>query len=414
MTSETKQVRSAKRGAGKAVRGLLALAPVLVLAACGGAGGAPEERTDTNADALVSQLVWPISGWVTQNTAPPPGHPGIDIGAGVGTPIFAAASGAVVGPFNDPGGYGCNVVINHTGGGSLYSGIVTVYGHMSDIVVSPGTEIAQGTLIGYSGGAAGAPCSGNSGGPHLHFEIRQDLVSVRGWDGSVHVGSQIAALDPIDTFIPGLPEGTPDCESACGNFGCHCVDGQCSGGFCPGTGCTAAETEACGHFGVNCVDHQCSGGFGNGTGCTARETIDCGHFGVNCVDHQCAGGFGPGTGCTARETLDCGNYGCGCVDHQCSGGFCPGTGCTARETLDCGNYGVNCVDHQCSGGFGEGSGCTARETLDCGNYGCGCVDHQCSGGFCPGTGCTAHETLGCSDKGCGCAGGACTGGASCG
>jgi hypothetical protein len=387
---------------------LLGLATLLLMAACGGAGESAPEEVSHNVEALTGQLIWPMSGTVTQNSAPAPGHPGIDIGAAVGTPIFAAASGAVVSPFNDPGGYGCNVVMNHTGGGSLVSGIITVYGHMSDIVVSPGTEIAAGTLLGYSGGAAGAPCSGNASGPHLHFEIRNDLVSVRSWDGSVHVGSQVTALDPVDTFIPGLPADTASCEDACGHFGCHCVAGQCSGGFCPGTGCTDEETAACGNYGVNCVDHQCAGGFGPGTGCTARETLDCGNFGANCVDHQCSGGFAPGSGCTAKETLDCGNFGVNCVDHQCAGGFGPGSGCTARETLDCGNYGVNCVDHQCAGGFGPGSGCTARETMDCGNYGCGCVDHGCSGGFCPGTGCTARETLDCDAKSGTCAGGVCS------
>jgi hypothetical protein len=373
MTSD-KHLGWSARGIG----GLIAIAPLMLHAACGGAPASPDEVVARDTDELTSQLVWPVSATVTQNSAPPPGHPGIDLGAPVGTPVFAAASGNVVTPFWDPGGYGCNVVINHSGGDSLSSGIITVYGHLSNIVVSPDTSIAQGTLIGFSGGAAGAPCSGNSSGPHLHFEIRNNLSSVRGWDGSVHVGSWVNALDPIDTYIEGLPEGTADCEAACANFGCHCVDGQCSGGFCPGTGCTAEETAA------------------------------CGNYGVNCVDHQCAGGFGPGTGCTARETLDCGNYGANCVDHQCSGGFGAGTGCTARETLDCGNYGVNCVDHQCSGGFGPGSGCTAGETIACGNFGCGCVDHQCSGGFCAGTGCTAHETLECEKQGQSCAGHQCT------
>jgi hypothetical protein len=330
----------------------LALFVLILVAACA-QSSAPTDEAVQSGSEKESQLIWPMTGSVTQNTAPYPGHPGIDIGAPVGTPVYAAADGAVVDPFQDPGGYGCNVVINHTGGGSLSSGIVSIYGHLSSIDVSPGAQISAGTLIGHSGGAPGNPCSGNATGPHLHFELRNNSTSIRGWDYSVHVGSPITALTPIDTSIDGLGE-SGSCDAACANYGCQCVAGQCSGGFCPGTGCTADETAACGAFGVNCVDHQCMGGYGPGTGCTAKETIDCGNYGVNCVDHQCMGGYGPGSGCTARETIDCGNYGCDCVDHQCNGGFCPGTGCTARETLDCGNYGCGCAGHKCSGGFCPG------------------------------------------------------------
>jgi len=217
------------------------------------------------------------------------------------------------------------------------------------------------------------------------------------WDGT-GPRADVCGTAPAPAF---------DCNEACGKFGCACVDGACSGGYCPGTGCTDQETRNCAAFGVNCVDHQCQGGYGEGSGCTARETLDCAAFGCGCVDHKCNGGACDGTGCTARETLNCGGFGVNCVDHQCSGGYGPGTGCTARETANCAAFGVNCVDHQCAGGYGPGSGCTARETLDCGNVGCGCVDHHCSGGFCPGTGCTARQTLDCEAQGKGCANGAC-------
>ncbi|MFO0618657.1 MAG: M23 family metallopeptidase [Polyangiaceae bacterium] len=358
---------------------LSSLLAALLSAGCA-VDGAPSDEGDeavSTLDAeLAAQLVWPISGTVTQNSAPAPGHPGIDIGAGVGTPIFAAASGDVVTPYYDPGGYGCNVVINHSGGGGLGAGTISVYGHMSQTLVTAGTHVEQGALLGYSGGAAGAPCSGNSSGPHLHFEIRTDGIPVRGWDASVGVGQIVTALEGISTHVDGIPEGG-SCEEACANFGCHCVDGQCSGGFCPGSGCTQQETDDCAAFGVNCVDHQCNGGFGPGTGCTARETIDCGNFGANCVDHQCSGGFGAGSGCTGAEIVACGNYG------------------------------VNCVDHQCSGGFGEGSGCTAGEALACSQFGCGCADHACGGGFCEGTGCTAHQAIVCEQQGKSCNAGTC-------
>ena len=177
--------------------------------------------------------------------------------------------------------------------------------------------------------------------------------------------------------ICGGGGGGGDCNASCGAFGCACVDGQCSGGFCPGTGCTEQETR-------------------NGAA-----------FGTSCVDHRCEGGFAPGSGCTAKETVDCGKFGCACADHQCSGGYCPGTGCTAKETRDCAAFGTSCVDHQCSGGYAAGTGCTAKEARDCGSFGCGCVDHQCSGGFCPGTGCTARQTTDCAAQGRACRDGAC-------
>lgn len=184
----------------------------------------------------------------------------------------------------------------------------------------------------------------------------------------------------------------------CAAFGCHCVDGECNGGYCPGTGCTAQQAANCGAFGCNCVDGECNGGYCDGTGCTAKETNDCAAFGCGCVDHACSGGYCPGTGCTAKKTNDCGAFGCSCVDQNCNGGYCDGSGCTAKEITDCGGFGVNCVDHQCSGGYGEGSGCTAKEISDCGAFGCGCVDHQCGGGFCEGSGCTARQTLDCDDQ----------------
>jgi GH25 family lysozyme M1 (1,4-beta-N-acetylmuramidase) len=194
----------------------------------------------------------------------------------------------------------------------------------------------------------------------------------------------------------------------CGAFGCGCADGTCNGGTCPGTGCTAKEVHDCGAFGANCVDHMCNGGTATGTGCTWRESHDCGAFGSDCVDHMCNGGTAPGTGCTWRETHDCQAQGCGCVDHQCNGGDqCAGTGCTWRETHDCGGYGVNCADHMCSGGFGPGDGCTNKERNDCTAMGASCVDHVCSGGTAPGSGCTARETIDCAGADAGCARGTC-------
>ena len=87
-------------------------------------------------------------------------HAGIDIGAGWGAPIVAAGDGRVVGA-GWGGGYGREVEIAHGGG------LMSIYGHMSDVVAQPGSFVRRGQLIGYVGS------SGLSTGPHLHFEVRQ-------------------------------------------------------------------------------------------------------------------------------------------------------------------------------------------------------------------------------------------------
>lgn len=86
-------------------------------------------------------------------------HPGIDIGAAMGTPIRAAAAGTVIVAAYS-GGYGNLVVIDHG------NGLATAYAHQSQIAVSVGQQVAQGQLIGYVGS------TGFSTGPHLHFEVR--------------------------------------------------------------------------------------------------------------------------------------------------------------------------------------------------------------------------------------------------
>ena len=87
-------------------------------------------------------------------------HAGIDIGAGWGSPIVAAGDGRVVGA-GWGGGYGREVEIAHG------AGLMSIYGHMSQVVAEPGSFVRRGQLIGYVGS------SGLSTGPHLHFEVRQ-------------------------------------------------------------------------------------------------------------------------------------------------------------------------------------------------------------------------------------------------
>ena len=114
-------------------------------------------------------MIWPVGGTVTSEfgwrTHPISGtqkfHSGIDIGADYGSPIAAAQAGTVeyAGWIS---GYGNAVIINHGGG------ITTLYGHNQSLAVSVGQQVSQGETIAYCGS------TGNSTGPHCHFEVRQN------------------------------------------------------------------------------------------------------------------------------------------------------------------------------------------------------------------------------------------------
>lgn len=88
-------------------------------------------------------------------------HSGIDLAAAYGTPIVATAAG-VVGTAGWSGGYGLMVAIGHGGG------VQTRYGHLSRLAVAPGQAVAAGEVIGYVGS------TGESTGPHVHYEVRVD------------------------------------------------------------------------------------------------------------------------------------------------------------------------------------------------------------------------------------------------
>jgi murein DD-endopeptidase MepM/ murein hydrolase activator NlpD len=107
-----------------------------------------------------SGFIWPVNGSVVSPFGMRWGrmHEGIDIAAGYGTPIAAAASGTVI-YAGWMGGYGNLIIIDHGGG------IATAYGHQSSFAVGGGT-VSQGQTIGYVG------CTGHCYGPHLHFEVR--------------------------------------------------------------------------------------------------------------------------------------------------------------------------------------------------------------------------------------------------
>ncbi|HVF14774.1 MAG TPA: peptidoglycan DD-metalloendopeptidase family protein [Acidimicrobiales bacterium] len=123
----------------------------------GAEAGADEEAVSD------SGMVWPASGPVTSGFGMRWGrlHSGIDIGAGYGASIRAAQGGTVIlAGYN--GGYGNCVVIDHGGG------LSTLYGHMSSVQASEGEAVDAGDGIGEVGS------TGNSTGPHLHFETRID------------------------------------------------------------------------------------------------------------------------------------------------------------------------------------------------------------------------------------------------
>ncbi|TEB16212.1 Murein DD-endopeptidase MepM [Pelotomaculum sp. FP] len=86
-------------------------------------------------------------------------HSGIDIGAGYGTAVLAAADGVVTTAAYDAGGYGNYVIIDHGNGNK------TLYAHMSQMSAGVGQTVTQGQTIGLVGS------TGLSTGPHLHFEV---------------------------------------------------------------------------------------------------------------------------------------------------------------------------------------------------------------------------------------------------
>lgn len=103
------------------------------------------------------KLIWPTSGSLTQGYKPL--HKALDLARAIGTPIKAADNGYVVVAGWSNVGYGNYIVIDHG------NGLQTLYGHLSRIFVKAGDVVTRGAVIGNMGS------TGNSTGPHLHFEV---------------------------------------------------------------------------------------------------------------------------------------------------------------------------------------------------------------------------------------------------
>jgi murein DD-endopeptidase MepM/ murein hydrolase activator NlpD len=122
------------------------------------------DRREALASATPS--IWPTRGWLSAGygmrsdpfTSQPDFHPGLDISADKGTPVYATANGTV-----DlaawAGEYGNLIVVSHG------FGIATRYGHLSKFLVKSGQKVRRGQLIAYVG------ATGRATGSHLHYEV---------------------------------------------------------------------------------------------------------------------------------------------------------------------------------------------------------------------------------------------------
>jgi len=124
---------------------------------------AASNPSPSSPDALIRPVPGAISSGFGKRVHPITGgvkmHNGVDMNASKGDPIIAAKDGVVI-LSGVKGGYGNTVMIDHGGG------MVTLYAHQSKLGVSVGQTVSKGQVIGWVGS------TGQSTGPHLHFEVR--------------------------------------------------------------------------------------------------------------------------------------------------------------------------------------------------------------------------------------------------
>lgn len=145
--------------------------PVVIIKA----PSSPSKIVSSNTKAPSGYYLRPVPGPMTSPYGPRHRsfHPGVDLGGVRGTPVMAAADGVVLESVNGcvegrkscGGGYGNHIEIAHP------NGTTTIYGHLTKSTVSIGQSVSQGDYIGTLGS------TGNSTGPHVHFEIRNSSGS---------------------------------------------------------------------------------------------------------------------------------------------------------------------------------------------------------------------------------------------
>jgi murein DD-endopeptidase MepM/ murein hydrolase activator NlpD len=114
------------------------------------------------------RLAWPLHARISSRFGPRGYgfHGGVDLAAASGTPVEGAASGQVVWAAPMAGGWGNLVIVRHS------RGVESMYAHLSRITVYVGQHVARGKQVGLVG------ATGDSTGPHLHFEVRVRGASV--------------------------------------------------------------------------------------------------------------------------------------------------------------------------------------------------------------------------------------------
>lgn len=137
---------------------------------------------------------YPITQYFGETVTDPNGHTGIDYGCPSGTPILASAGGIVSHTGFAGNGYGNYIVISHEDGRK------TLYAHLDHILVYTKMYVTQGKQIGTSGN------TGNSTGPHLHFEIQQNgravdpLPFLQTVDDTIRKPEPVSVLKNADSF----------------------------------------------------------------------------------------------------------------------------------------------------------------------------------------------------------------------
>lgn len=136
---------------------------------------------------------WPVNGRILSyygdRTDPFSGegelHPGVDISAGMGTPVHAAADGVIVWA-DSMSGYGKMVIVDHG------NGTTTRYAHLSRYDVVPGQEIHRGDTLAFSG------ATGRVTTPHLHFEVRHGGIPVN----PMHYLNRSVTMEYVQRDLP--------------------------------------------------------------------------------------------------------------------------------------------------------------------------------------------------------------------